>query len=180
MYHRRNVVTGILLAVLSLMCLSHGAGAQALPSGQARFAYASANNPINTTATFTTGFVDVPNLATSITVPAGQVADVLILFSGEMNSPSALYVQAVVDGQVAQPGLVQAFWDQAGGATTQGFNFRGSVLGAGTHTIKMQWAGLSGQQFMSARSMTVILNLRSAISVVTTTIEESTLFNSLP
>jgi hypothetical protein len=84
-----------------------------------------------------------------------------------MNSPSALYVQAVVDGSVANPGLVQAFWDQQGGATTQGFNFRGSTLGAGAHTIKMQWAGLSGQQFMSARSMTVLLNLRSAVSVAT-------------
>jgi hypothetical protein len=41
----------------------------------------------------------------------------------------------------------------------------------------MQWAGLSGQQFMSARSMTVMLNLRSAVSVATA-VEESIL--SLP
>jgi len=177
MRHQRSVVIGTLLAIMLVVSLSHGAGAQVLLQGQVRLAYAFGNNPINTTATFTSGFVDVPNLATSVTIPAGHVADVLILFSGEMNSPSALYVQAVVDGGVASPGLVQAFWDTAGGATTQSFNFRGSTLGAGTHAIKMQWAGLSGQQFMSARSMTVMLNLRSAVSVATT-VEESIL--SLP
>jgi hypothetical protein len=61
----------------------------------------------------------------------------------------------------------------------QGFNFQGNVLGAGTHTIKMQWAGLSGQQFMSARSMTVILNLRNSLGAAITT-EETILFKSTP
>lgn len=147
-------------ASLGLSSISHALdlGPLVAPKGQVRFAYASATNPINTTAT---SFVDLPNLAATVTVPKGKVADVLILFSGEMNSPSALYIQAVIDAFATTPGPVQAFWGVGGGATAQGFNFYG-VIGEGTHTIKMQWRGLSGQQFMSVRSMTILLNLRKA------------------
>jgi hypothetical protein len=74
-----------MLAGMLVLSRAHGAGAQVLLQGEVRLAYAFGNNPINTTATVSSGFVDVPNLVTSVTIPAGHVADVLILFSGEID-----------------------------------------------------------------------------------------------
>ena len=164
MRHALQCAATLMLTLGGVVLFSQGVHAQALgplfaPKGQVRFAYAFDTNAINTSSTT---FVDVPSLAATVTIPKRKVADVLILFSGEMNSPSALYVQAAVDGIAADPGAgVQAFWGVGGGATSQSFNFH-SVIGQGTHTITMQWAGLSGSQFMNMRSMTIILNLRHA------------------
>jgi hypothetical protein len=131
------------------------------PAGEVRTAAVTASDPITTTASFNTGFVPIPGLAVPITIPHGKVADVKILFTGEMNSGDAEYVSAVVDGFQASPGVVQAGWNFGGGATSQAANFA-TVLGEGSHTIEMQWGGLGHQQFMSMRSMTVIVNVRRA------------------
>lgn len=157
---KRTVFFLSLGAILGFSHISHAQdlGPQFAPKGQVRLAYTAAVNPINTTAT---SFVDLPNLAATVTIPKGKVADVVVLFSGMMNSPSALYVRSVIGAAEASPGPFQAFWGVNGGATTQSANFSG-FLGEGTHTIKMQWRGLSGQQFMSIRNMTILLNLRKA------------------
>ena len=131
------------------------------PAGSVRVAAVSAFDAINTTST---SFVDLPGLATGIKVPAGKLADVIIQFSGSMNSPSALYVRALVDTAVANPNNLgngpQMFWGVGGGATAQAFNFYTFGVGPGSHIVKMQWEGLSGQQFMSYRSMIVMVNIR--------------------
>ena len=129
------------------------------PKGEVRIATRTASDPINTTASFASGFVAVPGMTIPVTVPNGKVADVTILFTGEMNSPDAEYVSAVIDGGALSPGAVQAFWKNNGGATSQAATFTG-IVPAGNHFIQMQWGGLGGQQFMSLRTMTVLLNLR--------------------
>lgn len=128
------------------------------PKGTMRVAAVSATNAINTTVT---SFTDVPNLNTTVIVPDGKVADIVIEFSGVVNSPDALYVRAMVDSNVASPGPVQAFYGVGGGATTQGFNFYRFTVPAGSHRIAIQWDGLGGQQFMSYRSMVVFANIRN-------------------
>lgn len=129
------------------------------PKGEVRIATLTASNPVTTNATFNTGFVPIPGLGVPITIPRGKRADVAILFTGEMNSADAAFVSAVVDGVAASPGPVQAFWGLNGGAASQAANFA-AQLGEGTHSIQMQWGGLGGQQFVSLRSMIVIVNLR--------------------
>lgn len=159
--------TSLALAVLAPLLLTHGGPAAAAtplgpsfaPKGEVRLATLTASNPVTTNATFNTGFVPIPGLGVPITIPRGKVADVTVLFTGEINSADATFVSAVVDGAPASPGVVQAFWGVGGGATSQAANFT-TVLGEGTHSIQMQWGGLGGQQFVSLRSMVVIVNLR--------------------
>jgi hypothetical protein len=129
------------------------------PKGEVRMRSIAASDPVTTTASFNTGFVPIPGFGViPITIPRGFVADVEILFSGEMNSADAQYVSAVVDGTPTPPGIVQAFWGVHGGATSQSANFT-AFLTEGNHTLEMQWGGLGGQQFMSARSLTLILSV---------------------
>ncbi|HZR84296.1 MAG TPA: hypothetical protein VFD92_24575 [Candidatus Binatia bacterium] len=132
------------------------------PKGEVRMTSVAANNPITTTASFSTGFVGIPDMIIPVTIPRGFIADVQIFFTGEMNSADAQYVAALVDGFPTSPGIVQAFWGVHGGATSQAANFA-AFLTAGDHTIQMEWGGLGGQQFMSARQLTVILSVRRTI-----------------
>jgi len=159
----------IALTVASLLTQSHHASAVVSlgpdfpPPGQVQIASLTASDPITTTASFRTGFVAIPGLTMPISIPRGKLADIKILFTGEMNSADAEFVSAVVDGFQAPPGVVQAFWAfEGGGATSQAANYS-LTIGSGDHTIEMQWGGLGGQQFMSNRSMTVIVNLRRLI-----------------
>ena len=157
----------IALAAASLLTQSHLASAAPSPLGPAfpnkgdvYMTTVAASNPITTTASFATGFAPIPGFGIPITIPKGRIADVQILFTGEMNSANAEYVAAVIDGSPTAPGIVQAFWAfPGGGATSQAANFT-AFLTAGDHTLQMQWGGLGGQQFMSLRNMLVIVNLR--------------------
>jgi hypothetical protein len=157
----------IALTAAALLTKTHAASAASNlgpffdPAGEVRTAALAASDPITTTASFSTGFVPIPGLTLPITIPHGKVADVKIFFTGEMNSGDAEYVSAVVDGFPAFPGVVQAGWNFGGGATSQAANFT-AFLGEGDHTIQMQWGGLGHQQFMSLRSMTVIVNVHRA------------------
>jgi hypothetical protein len=111
--------------------------------------------------TASTTYVDMPGMATSISVPTGKTADVIVAFSGMANTCSALYVRAVIDSAVASPAEVQFMWNLSGGAESHAFTFFGKAK-SGAHTVKVQWKGLScasGQQFMAARSMIVTANV---------------------
>jgi hypothetical protein len=119
----------------------------------------TAIDPVTTTARASTGLVPLPGLGLPITIPRGKVADVSIFFAGTMNSADAVFVSAAVDGSPAAPGVVQAFFATGGGAASHSAIFN-AFVGEGSHTIQMQWGGLGGQQFMSRRSMTVVVNLR--------------------
>src|SRR5215472_6250548 len=132
------------------------------PKGEVHMASLMQSDPVTTTASFNTGFAAIPGLTMPITIPRGKIADVKILFTGEMNSADAGFVSAVVDGSPAPPGVVQAFWGVHGGATSQSASFS-AFLTEGDHFIQMQWGGLGGQQFMSLRSMIVIVNLRRTV-----------------
>lgn len=86
----------------------------------------------------------------------------MINFSAEVNTCSAVEVRASVDGVAAAPGPVQLQWDLNGGADSHSFTFFDKAVGSGSHTVSMQWAGLTScaQEFMSARSMVITANIR--------------------
>jgi hypothetical protein len=153
----------IAIAVFSLGYVASAANIGPLglqPSGTVRVGAVSAFNAINTSSTT---FVDVPGLSTTFSIPSGKKGDVIIQFSGEVNSPSAMNVRALVDVSAADPNNAgngpQIFWGVSGGATTQGFNFYKFGVGSGSHIVKMQWDGDSGSQFMIFRSMIVFVNI---------------------
>lgn len=166
---KRKLFIGIavLLIVTATFALGYvasaaGTGPLALqPSGTMRVGAVSATNGINTTST---SFVDVPGLSSSFSIPSLKQGDVVIQFSGEMNSPNQINVRALVDGSLTNPNSFgngpQLFYGVGGGATAQGFNFYKFGIGPGSHTVKIQWEGFSGQQFMSYRSMVYFVNIR--------------------
>lgn len=130
-----------------------------LPKGEVRVLEVSAANAKNTTST---SFVNVPGLSANVIVPSGKVADLIIEFSGMVNSPDALSTRALVDSTVALPGPTQVYYGQGInlGASTHGFNYYLNGVNPGVHRVVIQWSGLGGQQFISYRSMIVIANLR--------------------
>src|SRR5215210_7576407 len=67
------------------------------PAGTTRYAWDSSATAVNTPST---SLVDMPDLSQSVAVPSGKKADLFITFSGSMNTSSAGYIQAVVDGIV--------------------------------------------------------------------------------
>jgi hypothetical protein len=127
------------------------------PAGTTRYAWASANDAQNTSSTT---MVDMPNMSTTITIPAGKKADLFITFSGAMNTADAGSIRAIIDSSasVAAPGTVQVVWNIAGGAAAHGFTFH-KVVGNGDHTVKIQWSTLTSSTFVSDRSLMVTANI---------------------
>jgi hypothetical protein len=131
-------------------------------AGTTRYAMSSAG-PAAPVTTNSTSFVEIPGLANTIKIGTGKTAELIINFSGEVNSCDVMYVQAVVDGVPASPSSTQLIYraGQNTGADSTAFTFFYKGLGAGTHRVAMQWHGLSAcnQQFMDSRSMVVTANI---------------------
>lgn len=121
----------------------------------------SATNPVRTTAD-PQNPVDIPNLSTSFTVPAGKTADIVIMFSGSVTPGLATFVRPLIDGAEIQPnGLTQInFSSTITGGSSHGFNFYKKNVGPGNHLVRMQWAGANGEQLMTSRSMIVLVNVK--------------------
>jgi hypothetical protein len=113
------------------------------------------NSVTETTAqtTSSTSFVDLPGATTSIGVPAGERALILVRFSGESACTQTgagsnwCSVRILVDTTEANPaaGLDFAFDSTNGGNETTGSweshsMDRSLSVGPGLHTVKVQWA----------------------------------------
>ena len=127
-------------------------------TGVSRYVMANATDPQNSTST---SYVTIPNMSVGAAVPSGQVADLIITFSGEVNSCTPIEIRAVVDGVPALPGETQLFWPDNIGAQSHGFTFFQRKVPAGSHTVAIQWHGLAAcnQQFISNRSLVVTANI---------------------
>lgn len=122
----------------------------------------SATNAVRTTTPLSTP-VDIPNLSTSFTVPAGKTADIVIIFSGTVATGQAAFVRPLIDGVSTEPqGLTQIAFSNTGtdGASSHGFTFYKKNVSAGNHLVRMQWAGSQGEQLMTSRSMVVLVNVK--------------------
>lgn len=158
----------LVLPVVAVVAAVFGAGytlaasvgpASFATAGTTRYAMVAAG-PTNTITTTSTTFVDVAAMATNITIPPNRVAELIVTFSAMVNTCSAMYIRAVVDGSAAAPAYTQFQWDFSGGADSHAFTFYKAVK-SGVHTVKIQWEGLTNcaQQFMAARSMIVTANI---------------------
>lgn len=129
-------------------------------AGSTRYAMV-ARGPTDTTTTTSTVFVRISGMSTAVDIPSGKTAELIITFSAMVNTCSAMYVRATVDGVAAGPSYTQFQWDFSGGADSHSFTFFRKGLGSGSHTVAMQWEGLTNcaQQFMAARSMIVTANI---------------------
>ena len=132
------------------------------PKGTTLYAMASAE-PSDTTTTNSTDFVDIAGLSTVINIPKHKTAELIINFSGEVNSCDVMFVRATVDGAAAAPSDTQLQYriGQNLGAESLSFTFFAQNVNPGSHTVAMQWHGGSncGSQFMAARSMIVTANV---------------------
>jgi hypothetical protein len=120
------------------------------PAGTTRYAMV-ARGPLDGIATTSSIFVDITGLSVIIGIPSGKHAELIVTFSGEVNTCDAMYVRA----------YTQLQWAFGGGADSHSFTFFKKDVGPGSHTVAMQWRGLStcDHQFMDARSMIVTANI---------------------
>jgi hypothetical protein len=135
---------------------------QFVGAGSTRYAMV-ARGPLDTTTTRSTTFENVVGLSVGIGIPSGQTAELIITFSGEVNSCDVMYIRAVVDGVAAGPSETQLQYriGQNLGADSHSFTFYKKGVGSGAHTVAIQWHGLTtcDHQFMAARSMVVTANI---------------------
>lgn len=164
---KSRVALAMVLVVLAVFVAGYSV-AGSIPqsfagAGSTRYAMKS-RGPLDTTTTQSTTFVDISGLKMAIVIPGGKRADLIIDFSGEVNSCDAMYVRAAVDGAAASPEYTQLQYrlGQNLGADSHSFTFFAKSVGSGTHTVAMQWHGLSAcdHQFMAARSMVITANIR--------------------
>ncbi|MBO3748357.1 hypothetical protein J5X84_19965 [Streptosporangiaceae bacterium NEAU-GS5] len=106
----------------------------------------------------TSTWENVPDLTRAITT--GGTSDLKITFSGQTtNGSGAFYARAVVDGVPGEDVLYGAA-GVPGGARSYVFVRKG--VGAGTHTVSIQWYSDGGSILLSDRAMTVFTTPASA------------------
>jgi hypothetical protein len=105
--------------------------------------YTTANNLVNTTST---NWVDMPNMALSVTPAINAYFQILVVINGvqmQGSTTQGAYFQLVLDGTTSLDFTRHEFHNN-------GWELRGVVLSriwylaAGTHTIKVQWYATSG------------------------------------
>jgi hypothetical protein len=151
------------VAALSVAGYTFGAGInQAFaPAGVTRYAMVQ-QGPTATATTTSTSFVNMPGMSVAVAIPSGKAADLIVTFSAMVNSCFAMQVRATVDGSAALPSSTQFFWQAANtGADSRAFTFFQQNVGAGSHTVRIQWAGVTScsSEFVAARSMVVTANI---------------------
>jgi len=129
-------------------------------SGSTRYAMV-AMGPETSTTTTSIDFVDIADMSVVVGIPSNKMADLIITFSAEVNTCDAMFVRATIDGTAAAPSYTQFQWNFSGGADSHSFTFFQKGIGSGSHTVAMQWHGLSTcvWQFMAARSLIVTANI---------------------
>ncbi len=163
---RFRVGLALVSVVVAVFVAGYAVAASIAPdfvgAGSTRYAMV-ARGPLDTTTTTSTSFVNVTGLSTVVAIPSGKTAELIITFSGEVNSCSVMYIRATVDGGAAAPSDTQLLYlvGQNVGAESRSFTFYKRGVGSGSHTVAIQWRGVStcDHQFMSARSMVVTANI---------------------
>jgi hypothetical protein len=159
---RIGVVGAVVVAAVFIAGYALAASAPSAfkPVGVTRYAMVS-RTAAQSGSTTSIVMVDMPGLAATITVPPGKAADVIVTFSGVVQTCNTMYVQALVGGTAASPGEVRVAIRPMANSEARAFTFYGTV-GPGNHTIRIQWRGNSDcvAQFVYARTMVVTANVR--------------------
>ena len=130
------------------------------PAGTTRYAVVSASDEVSTSSY---GWVNIPGLSQSITIPSGKRGDIMILFCGVIKvstSPMNQWVSAQVGGSRATPSAV-LLETTALARESRCSNFYKLNVAAGTKTVRMQWSidSPAATQYLTERSMIVIVNI---------------------
>jgi hypothetical protein len=158
------MIVGALLLVLASGAVGFAASAAVstpavLPVGTTQYYVVQSTTYASTTVgTYAT----MPGLTTSITIPGGKTADVMVLVCGEswaVESASALFVRAKIAGNVATP--VDYEFTTSGDIETHCGTFWKLGVGSGTKTVKAEWRSSNPGilVFLDNRSMIVTVNI---------------------
>ena len=161
MYRRSRFVIAALLVVLTSAVVSYAVSARVpqtlRPSGTTRYAMAQSSTGVNNTSV--NNFIPT-GLATSVTIPAGKHADVMVVFcSGGDGDDSFLTVRGKIGGSVLLPadGFNLMIGPYITG--THCATFYKTGVGEGTKTVKVEWKALAAGAYLNDRSMIVTLNI---------------------
>jgi hypothetical protein len=164
---RHMRVTIVVIAVVATTFLAGYAVAarftsSLVPPGSTRYGFAAAENVVDAT---NASFVNVPNLSIPFTVPPNHVGDVILDFSGVLNTCTYVIVRGTIDGTPTVPSSAQVSYNLNAGSESHGFTFYRKTVPAGTHTATIQWKDGGCNQnssgaFISSRSLVLTLNNR--------------------
>ena len=142
----------MLVAVFLLGALLAGSGvvvaAQVIKTGKAVTAVKVVTETSQSSASTPFTWTDVVGMSTSVNVPSGEQAILLITFSAQTNctdgtgATTYCQIRVLVDGNAAPPGIVTfdsaADGNAAIAGETNSMQFVAGPLNAGSHTIKVQ------------------------------------------
>lgn len=149
---RVRVRTLVLVGSIAVATLVAGTaiGATLVKNGKAVTAVRTVTAD-NFVATSSLGFTDMPNMALSVPVPAGEQALLVITFSASTRCPAdsvpekgECVIQVLVDGSASPPGDVlfasgKDSDDPIYGYSAQSMQFVSGPLSSGTHTVKVRF-----------------------------------------
>jgi hypothetical protein len=164
MVKKSHLIAAMVVTVLLSITLSYAVSA-AVPSGvlapgTTQYAIVKQDTQLNVGTPVTW---EPTGLSTSVTIPVGKTADVMVLLCATANPDSSfIKVRAKVGSALLVPnasgnGLNLAA-DYAGIDSRCENFFKGGV-GAGTKTVQVQWYTPAATAHLYARSMIVILNV---------------------
>jgi hypothetical protein len=147
---RKRLQIGIAVFVVAILAIGVGVALAATSAGGGAITAVRVKREVNATTTNSTTYVDVPGTTVTMSVPSGQHALLLVRFSAESSCDGGTAgnwctLRVLVDGNEAQPaaGSNYAFDTDPGASDDiwEGHSMdRSAVVGAGNHTIKVQWA----------------------------------------
>jgi len=166
----------LLVAVFLLGALLAGSGvvvaAQVIKTGKAVTAVKVVTETSQSYANTAFTWTDIAGMSTSVTVPSGEKAILLITFSAQSLCSDAsgattyCQIRVLVDGIAAPPGPVNfdsaADGNSALAAEANSMQFVAGPLNAGSHTIKVQGLVDEAQSTFVVRSRTLSI-LRSRV-----------------
>lgn len=159
----RFVIAGLLIIVANQAvsyAVSAAVPSSLLAAGTTRYALVEKETQLNIVS-----FSDwEPTLlATSVTVPTGKTADVIVLFCGVASSGNSfIKVRARLGTALLVPnagGTGISLSSLSSSIQSKCVNFYKTGVGAGTKTVAIEWHAASSLAHLFSRSMIVILNI---------------------
>jgi cytosine/uracil/thiamine/allantoin permease len=156
--HLRGLVVLVVLLTALAVGTTTALAATSSKNGKAVTAVRTvADNSL--TSTNSAALVDMPGMATTVNVRAGQKALLVITFSGMTlcTNTDKCFVAITVDGTIASPGSVQFDGEEGGVWEAGAMQWVVENLAPGQHPVKVKWAvAAPGQFFTSVRTLTVL------------------------
>jgi len=163
LHQLRFVIAGLVIILVNqavTFAVSAAVPTALRPAGSTRYALVQNETQRDIGLPFTW---ESTGLSTSVTIPAGKTADVMVFFCGVAN-PGGNYinVRAKIGSQLLLPNFGGDGLDFATGSTaaeSHCVNFHKTNVSEGTKTVKIDWLAGDTNPKLFSRSMIVILNI---------------------